>query len=156
MEFGSRILRLANPAMTGQDVLMLQRALIAFGSANYPVPCNSLFTNATELALNKFQIYFNLAETGVADEAVYKTISQWFQDMKPVMEEFLKKYKCDHSNIIGADKASSDEMGCRSQDHQGRWGLQAKKVKKVKGLTTEGKPVTDVNVGEKKVYAKGA
>lgn len=110
MGFGSRVLKLEQDKMKGDDVLNLQTYIVAFGSKNNPVPCNGVFDSATESAVKKFQKYFSLAENGIVNEIVYKTISDWFAEMHQAMETFLSSYKCDHSNVKGENKTKSDEL----------------------------------------------
>ncbi len=110
MKYGERVLKLEDPAMTGEDVLDLQRKIVAFGSKDKAVPCDGTFDEVTEHAVKKFQVSFGLKETGVADVWVFSALDQWARDMKPIMQKILEKYKCDHSNVTGTYKTHCDQL----------------------------------------------
>ncbi|MCX4241747.1 N-acetylmuramoyl-L-alanine amidase [Paraliomyxa miuraensis] len=94
-------MKLKTPELEGDDVLELQRRIVAFGSKGKPVPCTGKFDVDTKAAVERFQKQFGLEQDGIVSFDEYWTIDNWAAEMKPAMEDFLDDYACDHSNVTG-------------------------------------------------------
>lgn len=69
-----RDLRLDSPPLKGKDILELERRLQQLGFN--PGNVDEIFDSATQLAVQKFQIYKNLQPTGVVDLATWEALGE--------------------------------------------------------------------------------